>query len=61
LTRATVRKLLGKIRELLKNPATREALGHKARQVIGDNQGAVGRTLEIVERYLRAERADTDN
>lgn len=54
-------ELPGKISELLKNPATREALGHKARQVIGDNQGAVGRTLEIVERYLRVERADTDN
>jgi len=47
-------ELPGKISELLKNPATREALGQKARQVIGDNQGAVGRTLEIVQEYLRA-------
>jgi 3-deoxy-D-manno-octulosonic-acid transferase len=48
-------ELSGKVSELLRNPATREALGHKARQVIGDNQGAVGRTLEIVERALRAQ------
>jgi len=43
-----------KIAQLLRDPATREALGGNARQVIGDNQGAVGRTLEIVERALRA-------
>jgi 3-deoxy-D-manno-octulosonic-acid transferase len=54
-------ELPGTIRELLKAPVTREALGEKARQVIGNNQGAVGRTMEIVERYLGAERADTDN
>jgi 3-deoxy-D-manno-octulosonic-acid transferase len=39
--------------KLLQDSATREALGNKARQVIGDNQGAVGRTLEIVQEYLR--------
>jgi len=49
------------IAKLLQDPATRETLGGKARQVIEDNQGAVGRTLEIVERYLRAEGAETDN
>ena len=49
------------IAKLLQDPATRETLGGKARQVIEDNQGAVGRTLEIVERYLRAEGSETDN
>jgi len=42
-----------KIGELLKDPSKRKALGGNARQVIGDNQGAVGRTLEIVQEYLR--------
>jgi 3-deoxy-D-manno-octulosonic-acid transferase len=54
-------ELSEKLSKLLKDPPTREALGSKARQVIGDNQGAVGRSLEMVERYLRAERADTDH
>ncbi len=49
-----------KMSELLKNPLTRETLGHKARQVIRDNQGAVGRTVDIVERALRAQ-LTTDN
>ena len=42
-----------KMGELLKDPSKRKALGANARQVIEDNQGAVGRTLEIVEGYLR--------
>ena len=54
-------ELPGKIRELLKAPVTREVLGENARQVIRNNQGAVGRTMEIVERYLGAGRADTDD
>ncbi len=46
-------ELPGKIGELLKDPGKRKALGGNARQVIGGNQGAVGRTLDIVREYLR--------
>ena len=46
-------ELPGKIGELLKDPGKRKALGGNARQVIWGNQGAVGRTLDIVREYLR--------
>ncbi len=41
-----------KIRDLLRDAKAREWLGRNARKVIRDNQGAVQRTLEIVEQYL---------
>ncbi len=45
-------ELTGKVRDLLKNPTTRQWLGRNARKVIRDNQGAVGRTVKIVEEAL---------
>ena len=40
-----------KIRGLIMDPAARECLGRNARQVIRENQGAVNRTIEIVQKY----------
>ena len=45
-------QLTEKIRDLLRDAKAREWLGRNARKVIRDNQGAVQRTLEIVEQYL---------
>ena len=45
-------QLAEKIRDLLRDTKAREWLGRNARKVIRDNQGAVQRTLEIVEQYL---------
>ena len=45
-------QLTAKIRDLLRDTKAREWLGRNARKVIRDNQGAVLRTLEIVDQYL---------
>ncbi len=45
-------QLTEKILDLLRDTKAREWLGRNARKVIRDNQGAVQRTLEIVEQYL---------
>lgn len=44
-------ELTARLRELLKDPTARNWLGRNARKVIRENQGAVRRTLEIVEKY----------
>ncbi len=45
-------QLTEKIRDLLGDAKARDWLGRNARKVIRDNQGAVQRTLEIVDQYL---------
>ncbi len=44
-----------RMRDLLQDPHAREWLGRNARKVIRQNQGAVQRTLEVVDRYLEAQ------
>ena len=56
----TEEELTGKVRDLLTNPQTRQWLGRNARKVIRDNQGAVGRTVKIVEKELKREKLTTD-
>ena len=57
----TEEELTGKVRDLLTNPETRQWLGRNARKVIRDNQGAVGRTVQIVEKALKREKLTTDH
>ncbi len=45
-------QLTEKIRDLLRDAKARDWLGRNARKVVRDNQGAVQRTLEIVDQYL---------
>ncbi len=45
-------ELTDRIRDLLKDPATRSWLGRNARKVVRDNQGALQRTVEFVRQYV---------
>lgn len=47
----SVAELTLKLRELLKDPKARKWLGRNARKVIRKNQGAIQRTLEILQNY----------
>lgn len=47
----SVPELTLKLRELLKDPKARKWLGRNARKVIRKNQGAIHRTLEIMQNY----------
>ena len=54
-------ELMLKIRDLIMDPAARECLGRNARQVIRENQGAVNRTIEVVQEYMEREMGAADN
>ncbi|MFZ0427479.1 MAG: glycosyltransferase, partial [Acidobacteriota bacterium] len=45
-------ELEARLADLLRDSHARDWLGRNARKVIRDNQGAVDRTLEVLERYL---------
>jgi 3-deoxy-D-manno-octulosonic-acid transferase len=47
-------ELEGVLGDLLANPARREQLGQRAREVVVENLGAIERTIEMIVPHLRA-------
>ena len=52
-------ELLLKLQDLISDPAAREFLGHNARKVVKENQGAVNRTIKIVQKYTKRDDANS--
>ena len=53
-------ELLLQLQDLISNPAAREFLGHNAKKEVKENQGAVNRTIKIVQKYTKREDANSD-
>lgn len=54
-------RIVAQVDTWLRHPAEREAAGQAARGVVTGNQGALGRSLQLIEPYLRSSSGCTDS